>query len=79
MNGGKSKPRYGGSSQVNTGSYYSYHSSSTNNNSWLPIVKPKDDKADMEAMEGLKHQEAKPRMGSVASMMSSESSDNDKS
>ncbi|OBA20931.1 hypothetical protein METBIDRAFT_23800, partial [Metschnikowia bicuspidata var. bicuspidata NRRL YB-4993] len=36
MNGGKSKPRYGGSSMVNSGPFYSYHSSSTNNNYWLP-------------------------------------------
>lgn len=36
LNGGKSKPHYGGSSQVNTGRYYSYHENGTNNKYWLP-------------------------------------------
>lgn len=38
-NGGKTTPRYGGSNQVNTGKYYSYHMNGTNNKYWLPIQK----------------------------------------
>ncbi|KAM9927470.1 hypothetical protein OXX59_002534 [Metschnikowia pulcherrima] len=72
MNGGKSKPRYGGASQVNSGKYYSYHSSSTNNNSWLPIAKPKEEKP-MDVMDAMEPKEPKPRMDSISSMMSSES------
>lgn len=36
MNGGKSHPHYSGSSQVNAGPFYNYHSSATNNKYWLP-------------------------------------------
>ena len=44
MHGGKSTPHYSGASKVNTGSYYSYHSNSTNNNYWLPQNKVVDGK-----------------------------------
>lgn len=36
MNGGKSHHHYQGSSQVNTGRFYSYHENASNNKSWLP-------------------------------------------
>ena len=36
INGGKSVHHYGGASQVNTGKFYSYTSSASNNNYWLP-------------------------------------------
>lgn len=36
FNGGKTVHHYGGASQVNTGSYYSYHNTPTNNKYWLP-------------------------------------------
>ncbi|KAK6461150.1 hypothetical protein DFJ63DRAFT_337055 [Scheffersomyces coipomensis] len=36
INGGKTTHHYGGASQVNTGSFYSYHSTANNNNYWLP-------------------------------------------
>ncbi|KAG7665291.1 uncharacterized protein J8A68_001347 [[Candida] subhashii] len=36
LNGGKSVQHYGGASQVNTGKFYNYYSSPTNNNYWLP-------------------------------------------
>lgn len=65
LNGGRSKPHYGGSSQVNTGKFYSYHENSTNNKYWLPPVKKDDDKMP-ETMN-------KQRMGSVASTMSADS------
>ena len=34
--GGKTTHHYGGASQVNTGKWYSYTSSASNNNYWLP-------------------------------------------
>ena len=34
--GGKTTNHYGGASQVNTGKWYSYTSSASNNNYWLP-------------------------------------------
>lgn len=36
FNGGHTRRRYSQSSQVNTGSFYSYHNSPSNNNYWLP-------------------------------------------
>ncbi|CAK9439320.1 uncharacterized protein LODBEIA_P34990 [Lodderomyces beijingensis] len=36
LNGGHTRRHYGGDSQVNTGKFYSYHSSASNNNYWLP-------------------------------------------
>lgn len=36
FNGGHTKPRYDGGSQVNSGKFYSYHSTPNNNNYWLP-------------------------------------------
>ncbi|EER34956.1 predicted protein [Candida tropicalis MYA-3404] len=43
INGGKSVHHYGGASQVNTGKFYSYTSSASNNNYWLPKQQHKDD------------------------------------
>lgn len=43
INGGKSVHHYGGASQVNTGKFYSYTSSASNNNHWLPKQQHKDD------------------------------------
>lgn len=71
MNGGKSKPRYNMSSQVNTGAFYRYHTNGTNNNSWLPnAMNPLVEKD----MEGPSVKEPKARMGSVASMSTTDSS-----
>lgn len=36
FNGGHTRRRYSAGSQVNTGSFYSYHNSPSNNNYWLP-------------------------------------------
>ncbi|KAI5969545.1 hypothetical protein CANMA_001395 [Candida margitis] len=36
LNGGHTRRRYSAGSQVNTGSFYSYHNSPSNNNYWLP-------------------------------------------
>lgn len=69
LNGGKSHPHYGGSSQVNAGPFYNYHSSATNNKYWLPRS---DLKNTMDHMVELKEN---GRMGSV----SSESSEGDRS
>ncbi|CAK7918217.1 hypothetical protein CAAN3_23S00276 [[Candida] anglica] len=65
LNGGKSHAHYGGSSQVNTGKFYSYHSSVNNNKSWMPTSKSFDT-----TMDRLDESKAKPRMGSVSSMAS---------
>lgn len=67
LNGGKTTPHYGGSTQVNTGSFYSYHSNSTNNKSWMPTKDMHEAFAKMEDKN-----EVKPRMGSVSSMNSDE-------
>lgn len=57
LNGGKSHQHYGGSSQVNAGREYNYHSNATNNKYWMH-------KNDMNPKaEGLKQ-----RMNSVGSM-----------
>lgn len=64
MNGGKSKPHYGGGTQVNTGSYYSYHQNPTNNNYWMAKSKDVESKSMEEQMA------MKPRMGSVSLMES---------
>ncbi|KAI3406108.2 hypothetical protein KGF56_000949 [Candida oxycetoniae] len=36
FNGGTTKRRYSGAKQVNTGKFYSYHNTPSNNNYWLP-------------------------------------------
>ncbi|KAI5968037.1 hypothetical protein KGF57_000263 [Candida theae] len=36
LNGGHTRRRYSAGSQVNTGSFYNYHNSTSNNNYWLP-------------------------------------------
>lgn len=50
INGGKSVHHYGGASQVNTGKFYSYTSSASNNNYWLPMKH--DDKPDDKMIDG---------------------------
>ncbi|KAK8439474.1 hypothetical protein ACI3LY_004336 [Candidozyma auris] len=67
MNGGKTKPFYGGSSQVNTGRFYSYHMNGTNNKSWMTDAEME------ESRRNAQMQSMKPRMGSVGSMDSMES------
>lgn len=72
INGGKSVHHYGGASQVNSGSFYSYHSNSTNNKYWLPR-KPSDPNsamADIAQKEGVNKEDVilKPRMGSINSL-----------
>lgn len=61
LNGGKSTPRYGGSTQVNSGKFYSYHMNATNNKSWMPI---------QDFGQTMDDEPAKPRMGSMSSMSS---------
>lgn len=76
--GGRRKSHYTGGSQVNTGSFYSYHQNATNNNYWLPRQKKTDtgmivdnnSKMDIQGalnMPESDEYEIKPRMGSVAS------------
>ncbi|KAI3406106.2 hypothetical protein KGF56_000947 [Candida oxycetoniae] len=36
LNGGHTKRHYSADSQVNTGKFYSYHNTASNNNYWLP-------------------------------------------
>lgn len=64
---GKSNQHYLGSSQVNSGSFYSYHSSGTNNAYWLPTKKPQKKAEDL-----LMNQESQPierqRMSSIISI-----------
>lgn len=67
MNGGKTTPHYGGSTQVNSGSFYSYHHNSTNNKSWMS-KKDMNDAMDLINVENAE----KKRMGSIASMNSEE-------
>lgn len=55
---------YTSSSQVNTGKFYSYHNSASNNNYWLPIKKVEQPETDPAI---------KPRMGSVGSISTNES------
>lgn len=67
LNGGRTKPHYSGSNRVNSGSFYSYHENSTNNNYWMPTGNKDFNKtaAKIETVDG-----PKPRMGSVTSMNS---------
>lgn len=66
---GKSpKVHYTSSSQVNTGKFYSYHNSASNNNYWLPTKK------NLGPSEDDQSPQIKARMGSVGSM-SSDTSD----
>lgn len=62
LNGGKTTPHYGGSTQVNSGKFYSYHMNGTNNKYWM---------TGKEIEETFKNtEEPKARMGSVSSMAS---------
>lgn len=74
MNGGKTKPNYGGASQVNTGRFYSYHMNATNNKYWMTDKEMEESRRAAQNMEAMN----KPRMGSVGSMESMDS-DGDKS
>lgn len=70
---GKSNNHYSGNSQVNTGSYYSYHSTGTNNNYWTPTAKKME-----QTVAGVKEptdteKRYSNRMGSISSNMSSDS------
>lgn len=62
FNGGKTTPHYGGSTQVNSGKFYSYHMNGTNNKSWMTGKEIEETFKNME--------EPKARMGSVSSMAS---------
>mmetsp|Transcript_6728 Transcript_6728/g.6635 ORF Transcript_6728/g.6635 Transcript_6728/m.6635 type:complete len:103 (-) Transcript_6728:463-771(-) len=42
INGGKTTHHYQGSSQVNTGRFYSFHENGTNNKYWMPTSKSFD-------------------------------------
>ncbi|RKP29699.1 hypothetical protein METBISCDRAFT_17969 [Metschnikowia bicuspidata] len=64
-NGGKTTPRYGGATQVNSGRYYSYHQNGTNNKYWLPIEM---NRADHDHVMPPKNMNS-IRKGSVASML----------
>ncbi|EEQ38293.1 putative COX assembly protein [Clavispora lusitaniae] len=64
VNGGKTTPRYSGSSQVNTGNYYSYHMNGSNNKSWMTS---KEIENSFIKAEG---DPPKPRLGSISSMES---------
>lgn len=66
VNGGKTHQHYGAPSQVNTGSYYNYHSSATNNKYWMNRNEMKP------AVEEEGMISAKERMGSIGSMNSVE-------
>ncbi|RCK66687.1 hypothetical protein Cantr_02742 [Candida viswanathii] len=52
INGGKTTHHYGGASQVNTGRFYSYTSSPSNNNYWLPRNQHTENKPDDQMMQG---------------------------
>ena len=69
INGGKTTHHYQGSSQVNTGRFYSFHENATNNKYWMPVSKSFD--KTVEKIEG--RQDLKPRMNSTASMESEDS------
>lgn len=47
LNGGRSTHHYGGSSQVNSGSYYSYHQNGTNNKYWMTKQQVNDNKIEI--------------------------------
>lgn len=74
INGGRSTHHYGGSSQVNSGSFYSYHSNGTNNKYWLPKSKASDPLAAVAQHEDVNKEDIliKPRMNSVGSSNSIE-------
>ncbi|CAG86768.2 DEHA2D03740p [Debaryomyces hansenii CBS767] len=46
INGGKTTHHYQGSSQVNTGRFYSFHENGTNNKYWMPTSKSFDNTID---------------------------------
>lgn len=64
LNGGKSRPSYTGLSQVNTGTFYSYHENGTNNRSWMLKQEIEDSFKSLEEQNKMN----KPRMGSVSSV-----------
>ncbi|PSK39583.1 hypothetical protein C7M61_001382 [Candidozyma pseudohaemuli] len=70
LNGGKTTPFYGGSSQVNTGPFYSYHMNGTNNKYWMTDAEMAESRKT--AQQWQKFSESKARMGSVGSMDSQE-------
>lgn len=62
INGGKTTHHYQGSSQVNTGRFYSFHENGTNNKYWMPTSKRFENIDDQKTQT--------PRMNSVASVES---------
>lgn len=69
ISGGKTTPHYGGSSQVNSGKFYSYHMNGTNNKYWLTGKEIENTFAEMEPKA-----ELGARLGSVSSMSSKDKS-----
>lgn len=70
---GKSNSHYSSNSQVNTGRYYSYHNTGTNNNYWMPTSKKIEDNiGDMKEPTDTDMRYSN-RMGSVSSNMSMDS------
>lgn len=75
INGGKTTHHYQGSSQVNTGRFYSFHENGTNNKYWMPTsssfgktINKIDETNNMPVVDN-------QRMGSVGSAMSEEGMD----
>lgn len=64
INGGKTTHHYQGSSQVNTGRFYSFHENGTNNKYWMPTSKSFDNTIDKNDDTNTK----KERMNSDASV-----------
>ncbi|EGV64938.1 hypothetical protein CANTEDRAFT_104120 [Yamadazyma tenuis ATCC 10573] len=68
---GKSNQHYGGASQVNTGSFYNYHSTPTNNNYWMPTgarIKESMEQPNIEDIAGAPKMERNSSVSSEDSM-----------
>ncbi|CAI5758030.1 unnamed protein product [Candida verbasci] len=70
FSGGHTTHYYGGSSQVNTGKFYNYHSTPNNNNYWLPTKKKEEETKDVKDRDELLN---RSRFNSVATSESDQS------